>query len=155
MAETKKKVNKTPKVSPSTDASGYASPWARLGAAIIDSILIVIVVNVFTGAFSVTSEGITASASASGNTPFLISVAYYILMTVNYGATLGKMALKIKVVSEETGENLTYGNAILRELVGKIVSGIVIGLGYFWMLWDDKRQAWHDKIGRSLVVKVD
>ena len=153
MAETKKKINKTPKPSTSTGASDYASPWARLGAAIIDSILIGIVVSMFAGTFSITSEGI--NVSASGNIPFLISVAYYILMTVNYGATLGKMALKIKVVSVETGENLTYGNAILRELVGKIVSGIVIGLCYFWMLWDDRRQTWHDKIGKSLVVKAD
>jgi len=144
----------TPKKSKKTASSGeYATFWARLAAAFIDSILIGIVMSVFTGNFNMTSEGL--SASATGTLPAFVSILYYVLMTANYGATLGKMALKIKVVSEETGENLTYGGAILREFVGKFVSSLVLGLGYFWMLWDDKKQTWHDKIGKSLVVKAD
>jgi uncharacterized RDD family membrane protein YckC len=34
------------------------------------------------------------------------------------------------------------------------LSGQILGLGYFWMLWDDNDQTWHDKIVKSIVVKA-
>lgn len=147
MAETSKK----PKPTVATGAS-YASFWARLAAAIIDSILVALVVSVFTGSFNVSAEGISANALVT--IPAIVGWIYFVFMTVNYGATLGKMALKIKVQHMDTGKRLSYVEAILREVVGKFVSSIVFGVGYFWMLWDDKKQTWHDKIGKSLVVKA-
>lgn len=153
MAETPKTAEQIPEVVTSSVGADYASFWSRLAAAVIDSILIALVMSLFTGTFNISGEGM--NATVTGTLPAFVSVLYYVMMTANYGATLGKMALKIKVVSEETGENLTYGGAILREFVGKFVSSAVLGLGYFWMLWDDKKQTWHDKIGRSLVVKAN
>lgn len=130
----------------------YVSFWARLAAALIDGILVGLVASIFTGTFGLGGEGL--STNSVGAFPVLISWVYYVFMTVNYGATLGKMALKIKVEHMETGEKLSYGEAILREVVGKFVSSAILGLGYFWMLWDDKKQTWHDKIGKSFVVKA-
>jgi uncharacterized RDD family membrane protein YckC len=42
---------------------------------------------------------------------------------------------------------------LLREIVGKWVSGLLIGLGYFWAIWDKDGQAWHDKIAGTVVIK--
>jgi uncharacterized RDD family membrane protein YckC len=54
----------------------------------------------------------------------------------------------------DTGQNLDVISAILREVVGKFISSLILLLGYFWMLWDPKKQTWHDKIAKSVVVKV-
>ena len=39
--------------------------------------------------------------------------------------------------------------------IGRIVSGIVIFLGYLWMIWDGEKQTWHDKMAGSVVVPTD
>ena len=46
-----------------------------------------------------------------------------------------------------------YWVALLR-YVGYIVSGIAIGLGFLWIIWDDKKQGWHDKIASTKVIRV-
>ena len=58
----------------------------------------------------------------------------------------------LKVI-DETGSNIGYGKSFLREIVGKIVSGLVFNLGYVWVAFDDKKQGWHDKIAGTYVVK--
>ena len=40
----------------------------------------------------------------------------------------------------------------LRETVGKLVSALILLLGFLWILWDKDRQGWHDKIAGTLVV---
>jgi uncharacterized RDD family membrane protein YckC len=81
----------------------------------------------------------------------IVSLAYFIFFTWKYGATLGKKWLKIKVVSAN-GKPLSLIQVILREVVGKALSGMVFYLGYLWMLWDKDRQTWHDKIAGTYVV---
>lgn len=81
------------------------------------------------------------------------TVGYYIYFTAK-GQTLGKKALKIKVVGVENAQAPGYTKAFLREVVGKMVSAMIFGLGYLWMLWDGKKQTWHDKIAGTVVVKL-
>jgi uncharacterized RDD family membrane protein YckC len=59
----------------------------------------------------------------------------------------------LKVVSAETGDLLDMGGAALR-YVGYMVSAIPLYLGFFWILWDPKHDAWHDKIAKTKVIKV-
>jgi uncharacterized RDD family membrane protein YckC len=80
-----------------------------------------------------------------------LSLAYYIFMTGRFGATLGKMVFKMKVVGEDM-RTVSYGTAALRETVGKFVSTVVCGLGYIWAGFDDRKQAWHDKIAHTFVI---
>lgn len=86
---------------------------------------------------------------------FMVSViagyGYYIYFLVSRGATLGKMALGIKVITV-SGEPLTVGRVILREVVGKWISALVLGIGYLSIIFDQKKQGWHDKIAGTLVV---
>ena len=69
------------------------------------------------------------------------------------GATIGRRIMKTKVVRLGTDEPIGAGKAIGRYF-GRIVSGIPCYLGYFWMLWDEKSQTWHDKMVEAQVVKV-
>ncbi|MFH1408134.1 MAG: RDD family protein [Patescibacteria group bacterium] len=83
----------------------------------------------------------------------LFGLAYFLLFYVNYdGATPGKRLLGIKVTRDD-GSKVTYPVAFVRYL-GIFVSACSLGLGYLWVAWDKKKQAWHDKIAKTVVVKT-
>mgnify|MGYP001614219874 CR=1 FL=1 len=84
----------------------------------------------------------------------LIGILYGSIFITYKGATPGKMLLKIKVVSISY-QSVSFSHALLRESIGKLLSGIVFDLGYFWIIIDKKNQAWHDKIAKTLVVRLD
>jgi uncharacterized RDD family membrane protein YckC len=68
------------------------------------------------------------------------------------GYTIGKKVMGIKVVSGSKG-GVDILKAFIRSL-SKILSGCLLGLGYLWMLWDEKSQTWHDKIADTNVVEA-
>lgn len=78
---------------------------------------------------------------------------YNVLLVKYYGATVGKMALGLQVVKADGGP-LDWFTAILRETVGKMISAIPAGFGFFWVAWDAKKQGFHDKIADTLVIKL-
>ncbi len=82
----------------------------------------------------------------------VLGVAYTVYFWTSSGSTPGKMAMGLKVVSAETGELLDPSTAILR-YVGYIVSSIPVFLGFFWVLWDEENEGWHDKIAKTRVIK--
>ncbi|MDN3205265.1 RDD family protein [Algoriphagus sediminis] len=85
------------------------------------------------------------------NISFLIWVVYCIVMESSpKQGTLGKLIMGIKVIDQE-GNRLSFSQASLRNL-GKIVSAAVIFLGFAWILFDKKRQGWHDKFQKTFVV---
>ncbi|BBO18847.1 conserved hypothetical protein [Candidatus Brocadia pituitae] len=78
---------------------------------------------------------------------------YFLSQLLSKGMTLGKWLLGVKVVEKLTGNSPGFWRMILRETIGKFVSGLVFSLGYFWAIWDKDGQAWHDKIAGTVVVK--
>lgn len=81
----------------------------------------------------------------------IIAVGFFWLLSK--GITLGKWLLGQQVVEKLTGNYPGLWRMILRETIGKCVSGLVFGLGYFCAIWDKDGQAWHDKIAGTVVVK--
>ena len=82
-----------------------------------------------------------------------LSVAYYVVLPPVFGATPGKLIFGYEIVDSEF-RRIGYGAAVLR-LLGYIVSGAVLYLGFIWIGVDDKKQAWHDKIAGTFVVKKE
>jgi uncharacterized RDD family membrane protein YckC len=131
-----------------TRASSASGPragfWERLGAVILDGIFLaipfVILVIVLKGpAYPV---------------ELLLSIAYFVYFEGGpTGQTPGKRALGIRVVSFDSGGPIGYGRAFVR-FIGRYVSGLVIYIGYLWMLWDKEKQCWHDKFASDVVVPV-
>jgi uncharacterized RDD family membrane protein YckC len=116
----------------------------RFGAVLIDGIIIAI-------PFFVLFELLKGVGYALG---LLIGIAYFVYLEGGpTGQTLGKNAMGIRVIDFETGGPIGYGRAFIR-YIGRIVSGIPIYLGYFWMLWDKENQCWHDKFATDVVVPV-
>lgn len=70
------------------------------------------------------------------------------------GQTIGQKVVKIKTISEETGQPLGFGGAFLRQIC-HFVDSIACSIGYLAPLWDEKNQTWADKIVKSVVIRVD
>ena len=68
------------------------------------------------------------------------------------GGTPGKLILGMRIVNEE-GNYIGIPMAILR-YIGKLLSGVILGMGYLMIAFTDKKQGLHDKIAKTFVVKV-
>jgi len=98
--------------------------------------------------------GIIAAAIALGVLGYLLVAFIYLRALGKTGQTWGRKIVGIKVIGETTGEPIGFGRALGRQLFASFISGQIVYLGYLWMLWDDKKQTWHDKVVNSIVVKV-
>ena len=68
-------------------------------------------------------------------------------------STLGKMVFHSKIVDATTGEKPTIKQFLLR-FVGYMVVSFTLGIGFIWILFDARKQGWHDKMANTVVVKV-
>lgn len=86
----------------------------------------------------------------------LIQQAVILVVTVffwvKFAGTPGKRLLGLRVVDAKTGKNLTPMQSTLRYL-GYFISTMSMFCGFLWVLWDDKNQAWHDKIAGTMVIE--
>jgi len=108
----------------------YAGFWRRFAAFFIDGLIIGVLPNV------VINTGDGHGNSMNNPLSFLLALAYSVWMLGTYGQTVGMMILKIKI-TKENGSKVNFRDAALRYFAG-ILSGIVLLLGYLWMLWDSK-----------------
>ncbi|MCZ0987397.1 MULTISPECIES: RDD family protein [Streptomyces] len=77
---------------------------------------------------------------------------WQIIMEGKTGQTVGKKALGIRTLKEETGQPLGGGMAFVRQLA-HILDGLPCYLGYLWPAWDAKRQTFADKVCGSIVIR--
>lgn len=83
---------------------------------------------------------------------YAISILYYAVMeSSKTQGSVGKMALGIKVTDMD-GNRITFGKALLRS-IGKIISSMIMYIGYLLAAFTEKKQALHDMIATTLVVK--
>ncbi len=146
----------------------YAHWGRRVGALIIDSILGYVAVALFY-AWYITFFITTLRSISDGGTPSFdffspLLVAAVIVYVVDLGLriwnrwilggrtgqSLGKRVLKIKLISETTGEPIGALNAFLRDLLHTVDGAAFVG--YLWPLWDEKRQTFADKLITTIVI---
>lgn len=121
----------------------YAGFGLRLVAALIDGVVMMVIGAALRKIMPFFAQPLFST---------LTGALYSVLLWVNWnGQTVGKRVMGIKVV-KENGKPLDYPEAVIRYLM-YIVSLIPLGLGYFWVIWDEKKQGWHDKIAKTLVIK--
>lgn len=141
-----------------TTAVEYASFGLRFAALLVDQILMGCV-----GGLLGFAIGFALAAGSGGNLSgrewifnvvgLVIGWLYYAgLESSSQMATLGKRLVGIKVTDLE-GRQIDFGRATGRHF-GKILSAIPLGLGFFMMLSDPRKQTWHDKMAGCLVVKA-
>jgi uncharacterized RDD family membrane protein YckC len=82
----------------------------------------------------------------------ITAIFYYSFMeSSRYQASLGKLALELRVTNEE-GERLDFGKALLRN-AAKTISSFLFMIGYIMAGFTERKQALHDIIAHTLVVK--
>lgn len=137
----------------------YAGFWVRFLAQIIDGILFLLItlpmLYLIYGEAYFTTEPATG-LPFYGTADVLISVVFPLVACLWFwmkkGATPGKMLLGLKVLDAKTGNLLTIGQALLR-YAGYILSSLIFCLGYIWVGFDKKKQGWHDKMAKTVVVR--
>jgi uncharacterized RDD family membrane protein YckC len=161
--------------STSIAASNYAGFGQRLVAWLIDSIVVGIVYwIVITPILAAAGLGMASGLENSGELTegqaigmaggimamvgavwliiFAVVVLYFSLMeSSKFQASIGKMAMGIKV-TDMNGDRITFGKAFLRS-IGKIVSSMIMYIGYIMAAFTERKQALHDMIASTLVVK--
>ena len=144
-----------------------ASAGSRLVARLIDG-AIVIVVTLIPLAAGVQdfSEWIEEPSVGMSLAIMAMDLLYEVALTATRGQTLGKMALKIKVVRADNGLVPGWSKSAGRWLVPTIpgliewirpslwLIGLLSFLVYASLTWDKRRQGWHDKAVQTFVVKV-
>jgi uncharacterized RDD family membrane protein YckC len=124
-----------------------SGPRASFGIRFVAWLIDVVLLAVIGGVFSLLL-GSTVGALVN----LVVGLAYYgYLEGSPSGQTLGKRAMNIRVIDFAGGGPIGPARALIR-YVGRILSSIPCGLGYFWMLWDKDKQTWHDKIATTVVV---
>jgi len=83
-----------------------------------------------------------------------LNIAYQAFFVWMYGATLGKIAMKIKVVSMSDLDRPSFLFALSRASM-RIVSEVLFYLGFVWAMLNPKRETWHDKISNTLVIDAE
>jgi uncharacterized RDD family membrane protein YckC len=99
----------------------------------------------------VPTAGAWAAAFGLWVAALCVSLAYVAILEGKRTQTLGQQALGIRTVDQYSGQPVGPGRAIARYFA-RILSAIPCFLGYFWMLWDENKQTWHDKMVGSVVV---
>jgi uncharacterized RDD family membrane protein YckC len=79
----------------------------------------------------------------------IVALGYDIVFLMLAGQTPGKQLVGVRVIRVD-GERLRLWN-VLRRHVGYVISGILF-LGFLWILFDNRRQGWHDKLAGTIVV---
>ena len=149
----------------------YAGFWKRFGAILIDGILLSIVqyvvltpilvsMGVVSDVTDIANGGgdpmalvtkLMAIFSVSSMIGWVVNILYFTFMeSSNYQATIGKLALGIKV-TDLGGQKLDFVKSLVRNL-SKIVSSFILLIGYIMAGFTEKKQALHDMIAGTLVI---
>ncbi|MBD3420645.1 MAG: DUF4339 domain-containing protein [Chitinivibrionales bacterium] len=135
----------------------YGGFWQRFWAKILDAIILWVVnmvlslVNIFIFMRGGESTFSLAGTLITWALQIMISAGYATYFVGSRGATPGKMALNLKVVTAN-GDSVSYGRALARYFA-EIVSGMTLGIGYIIAAFDTEKKALHDIICKTRVVK--
>jgi len=142
----------------------YAGFWLRFVAAFLDGLILGVVSGIIGGIVGAIYGGASAASGASmasiqanaGGLGGLIGIAtgwlYHALMESSSAqGSLGKMALGLKVTDLD-GYPISFGQATGRHF-GKIISAIILLIGYIMAGFTEKKQALHDIMASCLVVR--
>jgi uncharacterized RDD family membrane protein YckC len=121
----------------------YGGFWIRVVAYLLDAILLVIA--------QIILMQLVESKAQQQLFNFVITWLYFAGLESMAGATLGKMVFGLRVTNEQ-GANISFLNATGRYFA-KIISTLILCIGFLMVAWDGQKQGLHDKMAGTLVVK--
>jgi uncharacterized RDD family membrane protein YckC len=143
----------------------YAGFWIRFGAIFIDGIILWAVQMFVYAVFGIITAAVMPSMPDKPSNPsffiisqmiitllsFVLSAAYDIWFVGRFGATPGKMACKIKIVTADGGK-VSYSRALGRYFA-KWISSMILGIGFLMAAFDDEKRTLHDRICETRVIR--
>jgi len=128
----------------------------RAVATFIDELLLSLLLMIalydsFTNAVSV--EEIIALTNTFLFEFLAIKIIYQAFFTMQYGATIGKLVMKIQILELDTLSKPNVITALNRAFV-RVLSELFLYMGFIWAMMDPQRQSWHDKTAKTLVINV-
>ena len=151
----------------------YVGFWPRVGAALIDTIVASILLDILfrvlgldvdvdvADTLPTDPDALQRLLQAQLQDPHLwwqlvlglvLPLVAFIILWRLLKATPGKMAIGAEVVDARTLAPLSTGQSIVRGL-GYFVSTIPFGLGLIWVAFDPRKQGWHDKLAGTVVIR--
>ncbi len=134
-----------------------AAPYLRILAWLIDCAIAVLILLVSTW-YIIGAANLNTLLNR-----FLIVVIYHFLINAfiwplinlllisQVGGTIGKLATGIEIVHPDR-KHISFWQAILRNIIGYMVSGSFLWMGFIWIFIDKQRRAWHDMLADTYVV---
>ena len=148
----------------------YAGFWIRVGANLIDLIILIIVYIFSYWLLTLVFSDLLSSSLyymdvdkniRQGNSflklwdvlfqnilPFIATIWFWL----KFQATPGKMATNLRLVDSQTGNTISKKQSIGRYFA-QIISLVPFGVGYFWIALDKRNQSWHDKLAGTVVIR--
>ena len=129
--------------------------WARLGASLIDSILLAMIcwpVLTYIYGWGYWDSDRLIHGPADFLVSWLLPAIAVVVFWINRQATPGKIAIDARIVDAETGAAPSTKNLLVRYL-GYYVSTLPLFLGFLWIAFDRRKQGWHDKMANTVVVR--
>lgn len=137
----------------------YVGFWARVGASIVDTILIMMVIvplawmlvgrEYFDPMRAFEAPDIALQIILEWLFPAVAVIVFWLYRS----ATPGKMVIGAVIVDANTHQKPSTAQFVGRYL-GYFVSLIPCGLGLLWVGWDPRKQGWHDKLAGTVVIKA-
>ena len=130
---------------------GYlAGWWTRVGATIIDGLIVGVVSLVLLVALGVRGRGLSFADEG------LMFVYAFILLGVVRAQTVGMMALGTRVVDANTGGPIGFSRSFGRAAVYLLLAITIVGglIDILWPLWDRRNQTLHDKAIGSVLIRI-
>lgn len=133
----------------------YVGFWARVGASLIDTLLLCVLLiplsQFFLEPFPV-HRGSDELSLRSLTLNWILPAIVVLVFWFARGATPGKMAVSAEIVDADTLGVPTHKQFIIRYL-GYFVSSFGLLLGLVWVAFDRRKQGWHDKMASTVVIR--
>ncbi|MBJ6983014.1 RDD family protein [Luteimonas sp. MC1572] len=135
----------------------YVGFWPRVGASILDAILVMVVTLpptalIYGWDYFTDEERPFIAGPADLLISWVFPAVAVILFWLYRQATPGKMAVSARVVDARTGGTISTGQAVGRYLA-YFLSMLPLFLGLIWVAFDPKKQGWHDKLAGTVVIR--
>lgn len=153
------------------EAAGYyfptednlASFWMRLLAYLIDYIFLSILMGLVASGYILQVQAITLKTTPPTEADIAVLMQFMFFYFLFYSlyhtlcestpmrGSIGKKLCKLAVVDAD-GRRLSVGRALIRNFT-KWVSYFVFGLGFLNIIWNERKQGWHDMLAKTYVIK--
>jgi uncharacterized RDD family membrane protein YckC len=139
-----------------TGAMTYAGFWIRVGAKILDGLIVgifflpPIIYFAIKGGTQQQAGGLQVFQLLFQFLYMAANIGYQIFFLGKYGTTLGKRACGLRVVTAEGGK-ISYGRATGRAFA-EMLSGMICDIGYLIVAFDSQKRALHDHICNTRVI---